>query len=94
MSSEQRRWFSDPLPFGKLVDCGIRGYREFACSWETFEWLRDGAMTHVDGKPVRLTVAEVAVGGNNVFVTAYETGAVGQLPKGAEYTWQKNREAA
>lgn len=47
-----------PLPFGKLIDCGIVEYREFACSVETFEWLKAGAMTHVNGEPVTLSVAE------------------------------------
>jgi len=47
-----------PLPFGKLVDLGIVEYREFACSVETFEWLKGGAMTHVNGEPVTLSIAE------------------------------------
>lgn len=51
--------FTDgPLPFGKLVDCGLVEYREFACSNETFEWLKAGAMTHVNGEPVTLSIAE------------------------------------
>ena len=51
--------FTDgPLPFGKIVDCGLVEYREFACSLETYEWLRGGAMTHVNGEPVTLSIAD------------------------------------
>lgn len=51
-------WFDQPLGFGKLIDCGMVEYHEFACSVETFEWLQAGAMTHLDGEPVRLVVVE------------------------------------
>lgn len=51
--------FTDgPLPFGKLFDCGLVEYHEFACSVETFEWLRAGGMTHLNGEPVVLSVAD------------------------------------
>lgn len=50
--------FDDPLPFGQLFDCGMVEYHEFACSLETFEWLRSGAMTHLNGEPVTLVVAD------------------------------------
>ena len=64
--------FSDgPLEFGRIVDCGIVGYHEFACSKATLEWLRAGAMTSVDGIPVRLQVMDECVGGFNVFVKAW-----------------------
>lgn len=63
-------WLSSgPLPFGKIEDCGISGYHEFACSKETFDWLAGGAMTHVDGVPVRLQV--MATIGDNVVVHAW-----------------------
>lgn len=48
----------NPLPFGKIWDAGMVEYREFICSRETFDWLRNGGMTHVDGKPVWLWEAE------------------------------------
>jgi hypothetical protein len=64
--------FSDaPLPFRQIVDCGVVGYHEFACSKATFEWLAGGAMRVVDGIPVRLKVADECVGGHNVFVKVY-----------------------
>jgi hypothetical protein len=64
--------FSDgPLPFGEIVDCGIVGYHEFACSNETLAWLEAGAMTHVDGVEVRLQVMDVCFGGHNVFVKVW-----------------------
>lgn len=47
-----------PLPFGLLYDLGMIEYHEFACSVETFEWLRSGAMTHLNGEPVTLSVAD------------------------------------
>lgn len=51
--------FTDgPLPFGRLVDCGLVEYREFACSNETYEWLVAGAMTHVNGEEVTLSIAD------------------------------------
>lgn len=56
-----------PLEFGKITLCQ-RDYREFVCSQETFEWLRDGAFTSLDGVPVRLVVADTLVGGHNVVV--------------------------
>lgn len=51
-------WFDEPLPFGKLVDCGMVEYHEFACSVETYEWLRGGAMTHLNGEPVTLSICD------------------------------------
>jgi hypothetical protein len=51
--------FTDaPLPFGQIVDCGLVEYREFACSVDTFEWLKAGAMTHINGEPVTLSIAD------------------------------------
>ena len=58
------------MPFGKLVDMGIREYREFACSRRTFAWLEGGAMRVVDGVPVVLAVADECGGGPNVVVQA------------------------
>lgn len=64
--------FSDQaLPFRRIVDCGIVGYHEFACSWATFEWLAGGAMRVLDGVPVRLQVMGECVGGHNVFVKVW-----------------------
>lgn len=48
----------EPLPFGSIVDCGLVEYHEFACSVETYEWLRAGGMTHVNGEPVTLRIAD------------------------------------
>lgn len=81
-------WLDEgPLPFGKIVDCGIMGYREFCCSLATYEWLANrGGMTHIDGEPVRLTVAERTRAGHNVFVKVEPLAGIPQL-KGAEYTW-------
>lgn len=62
-----RHWFAEPLPFGRLM-LGQADYMEFVCSHETFAWLRDGGMTHLDGVPVRLQVMDVLVGGANVLV--------------------------
>jgi hypothetical protein len=31
----------EPLPFGELLDVGIRDYSEFACSKSTLSWLRE-----------------------------------------------------
>jgi hypothetical protein len=66
-----------PLPFGQLFFCQD-DYREFACSKSTASWLMQGAMTHVDGKPVALRVKDECVGGHNVWV-----GAVAQDEEGA-----------
>ena len=60
-----------PLPDGQLFDAGTRSYGEFACSKTTLEWLTNGAMGSVDGKPVRLQVMEECVGGWNVLVKAW-----------------------
>ncbi len=59
-----------PLPFGKL-DLVQSDYREFACSWETAEWLLSGGMTHLDGLPVVLSVSCELRGGHNVMVKAW-----------------------
>lgn len=76
-----------PLPFGRLWDCGMVQYREFACSVETFEWLREGAMRVLDGVPVRLVVAERCVGGHNVIVKCEpREGVRDHAP--ATYAWQ------
>lgn len=66
------RPFSDgPLEFGKLY-LWQPGYREFACSKETFEWLQAGGMQSIDGIPVRLQVMDILVGGFNVMVKAWD----------------------
>lgn len=52
------------LPFGRLVDVGMREYGEFACSAETAEMLRSGGMTHVDGRRVWVQVVESCSAGN------------------------------
>ena len=62
------RMLEQELPFKKIVDCGLAEYREFACSNDTFVWLRDGAMTSVDGQPVQLQIVDRA--GPNVIVAA------------------------
>lgn len=62
-----KRIADEPLPFGKMALCQA-DYHEFICSRDTFEWLSGGAMTHLDGKPVRLHVADELVGGHNVIV--------------------------
>ena len=59
------------LPLGRVMDCGIRGYQEFACSKATFEWLKGGAMRVVVGLPVRLQLMDECVGGHNVFVRVW-----------------------
>lgn len=62
--------FTDgPLPFGQIVDCGLVEYHEFACSIETYEWLRDGGMTHLNGEPVTLSIAD-RPSAHNVIVKA------------------------
>lgn len=58
------RMLEAPLPFGRLVDCGMREYGEFACSSETAEWLRNGGMSRVDGRDVWVQVVETCAGGN------------------------------
>lgn len=58
------RMLSEPIPFGRLVDCGMREYGEFACSVETAEWLAAGGMRRVDGREVWVQVVDVAAGGN------------------------------
>ena len=60
-----------PLPFGQLMDCGIVGYHEFACSRSTFEWLSTGAMRTIDEVPVRLQMVEECAGGHNLLVKAW-----------------------
>lgn len=63
-----RHLLSDgPLPFGKLM-LGQEHYNEFACSKSTAGWLIEGAMTHIDGREVRLQVKEECVGGHNLIV--------------------------
>lgn len=79
-----RWWLTDRLPFGKLVDCGMASYREFACSPETLEWLRNGAMTSIDGTPVAFLQVKETVG-ENVIVEAV-TGK-GHAP--GKYAWQQ-----
>ena len=58
----------EPLPFGELFDLGIKNYREFACSKSTLSWLKNGAMTHIDGDKVVLRVMEEVPPGHNVIV--------------------------
>lgn len=47
---------------------GQEHYNEFACSKSTAGWLIEGAMTHIDGREVRLQVKEECVGGHNLIV--------------------------
>lgn len=84
------RWLEQPLPFRWVEDVGMRDYREFVCSQATFDWLRSGAMTHVDGEPVWLQVMD-RVGGN-VFVKAWP--ADGRTFGAGTYAWQEERVAA
>lgn len=80
-----RWWLVDKLPFGKLVDCGMVGYHEFACSPETLEWLRDGGMTSIDGLPVSsLQVMETV--GENLIVKAWTDASSSHRP--GTYAWQ------
>lgn len=58
----------EPLPFGELFDLGLRDYREAACSKSTMQWLQEGGMTHLDGKPVTFRVMDESPGGHNVIV--------------------------
>lgn len=78
------RWLERPLPFQRIEDVGMRDYREFVCSEQTFAWLRDGGMTHVDGQPVSLQVVDRA--GANVFVKAWP--ATGETFTAGTYAWQ------
>lgn len=39
-------------------------YGEFACSRETADWLIGGGMTKLDGRPVRVRIAEECTAGN------------------------------
>lgn len=71
-----------PLPFGKLVDCGMVEYREFACSWETFRWLKAGAMRRLNGETVTLTVAD-RPSVHNVIVKAVTPSWQWRTPKAA-----------
>jgi hypothetical protein len=57
-----------PLPFGELLDLGLRDYREAACSKSTVAWLRQGGMTSLDGATVTLRVMDECPGGHNVIV--------------------------
>lgn len=52
------RMLEAPLPYGRLVDLGMREYGEFACSAETAAWLQAGGMTSVDGRRVRVEVVD------------------------------------
>ena len=56
-----------PLPFKTMTMCQ-KDYREFVCSVATFEWLRDGGMTHLDEMPVTLQIMDTILGGHNVIV--------------------------
>lgn len=81
-----RYWLVEKLPFGKLVDCGMVGYHEFACSPETLEWLRSGGMTSIDGSPVSsLQVMETV--GENVIVKAWTDASSAHRP--GTYAWQQ-----
>jgi hypothetical protein len=60
-----------PLPHGQLLDVGTRSYGEFACSKDTFEWLRSGGMRTINGQPVRLQLMDECQGGYNVLVKAW-----------------------
>jgi hypothetical protein len=57
----------EPLPFGKIMDVGLRSYHEFACSHSTLSWMQ------ATGLPVgaALQVVEQCVGGHNVIVKAW-----------------------
>lgn len=59
------RMLEAPIPFGRLVDCGMREYGEFACSEETAEWLQNGGMRRVDGRDVVVQIVD-RVGANVV----------------------------
>lgn len=61
-----------PLPYTHITLCQ-RDYREFACSRATADWLIGGAMTHLDGIPVRLQIMDELVGGHNVMVKIWGT---------------------
>lgn len=62
---------AEPLPFRRLLDCGMREYQEFACSRRTFRWLRfGGGMRVVDGRPVLVRIVEEIPGGHNVIARA------------------------
>ena len=56
-----------PLPFGKIV-LGSGEYQEFACSRSTARWLKNGGMTHLDGKKVTLVVKDECIGGHNLIM--------------------------
>lgn len=61
------------MPFGKLM-FQAQDYNEFACSKTTATWLREGAMTHIDGRKVNLQIKEECSGGNNVIIGFWFTG--------------------
>lgn len=70
MSSASHPLSDGPLPFGKLF-LFQTDYKEFACSKETASWLQAGAMSSIDGTPVKLQVMEEMVGGHNVMMKAW-----------------------
>jgi hypothetical protein len=57
----------EPLPFGKIL-FGQVDYHEFICSKSTAKWLKEGGMTHLDGRPVTLTEKDELRGGKNVIL--------------------------
>ena len=54
-----------PLPHRQVLDCGIRSYDEFACSYSTLSWLE------AHWSDVALQVVEQCPGGHNVIVKAW-----------------------
>lgn len=75
------RMLDDTLPFGKLVDLGMREYGEFACSSATAVWLQAGAMRTVDGR--RVSLIQVVdrcenSAGDNVICHVYFEGDTGR----------------
>jgi hypothetical protein len=54
-----------PLPYRKVLDCGIQSYDEFACSHSTLSWLQ------ATWSDVALQVVEQCPNGHNVIVKAW-----------------------
>ena len=56
-----------PLPFRRIMDCGIESYDEFACSRSTLSWMQ----TNEIPAGARLQVVDECVGGHNVIVKVW-----------------------
>ena len=56
-----------PLPYRKIMDCGLQSYDEFACSRSTLSWMRSSGIP----AGARLQVVDECEGGHNVIVKVW-----------------------